>query len=709
MSQVSSHGRRGRSRGIAVVSAAACLAVASGGVAAGAGGGSAGKGSAPISGEAVDHGLSVPVRDLGLNAATGSGTPIPRRNPQTGAPADGSATGRTHRGEAAADPLADATRAPGRTPPTALTFDGTGNPAACSGCTPPDTVGDVGPNNYIQMVNATKVAIYNKAGVLQTPIFDLGSLFSTAPCNGNDGDPVVLYDELADRWLLSQFAATPDHHLCFAISQTADPLGAYHLYTFNTGADFPDYFKVGVWPDGYYVSSNEATYSAYAFDRTKMLAGDPASFVKVTGQTNFLLPADVDGPISPSGGGLFYTFKDNNFHGGADRIELFQLSPNFANPPASTFSLINTFPIAAFTYTPCGFFVLDCVPQQGTAQGLDAIGEWPMQRFPYRSVNSVQHLVGNFTVGGGSGGAGAAIRWFELRNIGAGWTLFQQGTQDTPGVDQWMGSIAMDTSGDIALGYSESSSTTFPSIRYATRGPGDPPGTLQAEQVLQAGGGSQTSTFNRWGDYSAMSVDPANHCTFWYTNEFYASNSATAWQTKVGNFTVPACVARPAFAANPGSRNFGSQAVGTSSAPQTFTVTNTGTADLAITSVGLAGGNAGDFVTQNDACTGATLVPSGTCTVGAHFVPIASGARATNLRFTDNAPGSTHDVQLSGTGTVPTPTPIPTPQPAPTPQLPGVTPPGPTGQQAAALKKCKKIKSNVKRRKCRKRARRLPL
>jgi hypothetical protein len=713
MAKVSPNGRRGRRGVLAIGSAVACLALVSAAVAAGAGGTSAGEGSGPISGQAVDYGLSVPVRDLARNAGTGSGTPVPRTNPQTGAPGDTAPTGANHRGEAASDPLAGAPRAPGRTPATDLTFDGTGNPAGCGGCLPPDTVGDVGPNHYIQMVNATKVAIYNKAGVLQTPIFNLGSLFSTAPCTGNDGDPVVLYDELANRWVLSQFAATPNHHLCFAVSATANPLGAYHLYTFNTGPDFPDYYKMGVWPNGYYVSANEANYTAYAFDRTKMLAGNPASFVKFTGQTNFLMPADVDGPIPPAGGGLFYTFKDNNFHGGTDRLELFQLTPDFANPANSSFSLINTFPIASFTYTPCGFFVLDCVPQQGTAEGLDAIGEWPMQRFPYRSVDSVQHLVGNFTVGGGSGGAGAAIRWFELRNTGTGWSLFQEGTQDSPSVDQWMGSIAMDTSGDIALGYSESSSTTFPSIRYATRGPGDPLGTLQAEQVLQAGGGSQTSPADRWGDYSAMSVDPSNQCTFWYTNEFYAATSSSNWQTKIGNFTVPACVARPAFAANPASRNFGSQVVGTSSAAQTITVTNAGTADLDIATVGLAGGNPGDFVTENDTCTGATLVPSDSCTIDARFAPTALGARATNLRFTDNAPGATHDVQLSGTG-VSTPPPPPPPPPVTTTTSttpPVITPPPPvvTGQRAAALKKCKKKTTKEKRRKCRKRALQLPV
>jgi hypothetical protein len=403
------------------------------------------------------------------------------------------------------------------------------------------------------MVNSTKVAIFNKSGTPLAPAFNLSTLF-TGPCGaGDDGDPVVLYDSIADRWLLSQFfdAGGGSFHLCFAISQTPNPLGAYHLYDFVT-PEFPDYFKVGVWPNGYYVGTNESTYTAYAFDRAKMLAGDPsASGVRFAGQNNFLLPADVDGVRTPGAteGGLFYTFKDDAFHGGGgDRVELFQLNPNFASPASSTFATIATLPLAPFTYTVCGFFDLSCIPQSGTLEQVDAVSEWPMHRFPYRGFGDHQALVGNFTVGGGSAsadlppGPGAAIRWFELRNTGSGWTLFQQGTYDPgDGLNRFMGSIAIDVEGNIGLGYSASSSSTFPSIRYATRAPGDPAGTLGADQVLQAGGGSQTSTFDRWGDYSAMSVDPSDSCTFWYTNEFYPATSTNSWNTAIGNFKAPSC------------------------------------------------------------------------------------------------------------------------------------------------------------------------
>ena len=483
--------------------------------------------------------VSVKVRDLGANSSPDAtpGTISPRVNPLP-----------QRRGDAGPSTEDPSRRTPkpssvakGLSPAPDLVFDGTGNPAACAGCTPPDPTGDVGPNHYIQMVNATKVAIFNKSGVLQTPAFNLSALFTSGACStGDRGDPQVVYDPLADRWVLSQFQDAPNT-LCFAVSTTPDPLGAYYLYSFTT-PEFPDYFKLGVWPSGYYVGTNESTYAAYAFDRSKMLLGLPATSIRFGGETNFLMPADVDGTLTPSAvGGLFYTFKDNVFHGGTDpdRLEVFALTPDFATPGSSTFAKITTIPIEPFQYTVCGFFILNCVPQRDTGQKVDPVSEWPMQRFAYRRLADRQALVGNFTVGGGSGSAGAAIRWFELADTGSGWSLKQEGTHDPgDGLDRWMGSIAMDANGSIALGYSASSPTEFPSLRYATRTQSDPPGTLQAERVMRAGGGSQTGS-NRWGDYSAMSVDPSNERAFWYTGEYYATTSFTTWSTSIGTFTVP--------------------------------------------------------------------------------------------------------------------------------------------------------------------------
>lgn len=498
-------------------------------------------GPRPLVGEAVAYALSPPARTVAPAEDAAAPRPNPaRRNPLATDP-DGSWRDTWNRPGVPSDPLITP-RAPGATPPLSLLFQGLRNPFACD-CTPPDTVGDVGPNHYIQMTNATPVAIFDKGGTLLTAPFHLGTLWPGGTCANNAGDPIVLYDGLAGRWLLSQFASPT--HMCVAISQTADPLGSYHLYTFNVGS-FPDYFKFGVWDDAYYMSANEGTYTAYAFDRAKMLAGDSsASFVKFTGQTNFLLPADVDGPTGPPLGtpGYFYTFKDNSFHGGPDRIELFELDVNFGAPGSSTFTLADVFPVTPFTYTVCGFFNFNCARQRGTSQRVDVVSEWPMHRFPYRNFGAHDTLLGNFTVGGGSGEVGAAIRWFELRDTGAGWTLYQEGTHDPGGgVDRFMGSIAMDSQGNIALGYSVLSSAIYPSIGYATRSPGDPLGTMQPEMPMILGRGSQTGS-NRWGDYSAMAVDPANDCSFWYTNEGYRVSSSNDWTTAVGVFTMPGCAA----------------------------------------------------------------------------------------------------------------------------------------------------------------------
>lgn len=427
-------------------------------------------------------------------------------------------------------------------PPVDFSFDGTGNPTGCGGCSPPDVTGDVGPNHYIHMVNTTKVAIFDKTGTpLNTP-YNLGSLWNSGNCSSNAGDPIVVYDPLADRWLLTQFARP--NHMCMAVSQTADPLGAFHLYEFNV-LNFPDYFKFGVWPDGYYMSANESSYTAYAFDRAKMLVGDPtATFQKFTGQTNLLLPSDLDGSTPPPADSpnYFYTFKDGSFHGGSDRIEIFEFQADWTTAANTTFTLVDTINITPFTYTACGFFNFNCIYQKGTTQRFDSLGEWPMFRFPYRNFGSHETLVGTFSVGGGTGQAGSAIRWFELRKNGGNWTLYQEGTHDpNDGHDRSNASIAMDKAGNIALGYTVSSETMYPSIRYATRNANDPLGTLQTEASIIEGSGSQTGS-NRWGDYSTMSVDPANDCSFWYTNEYYASSSFSTWRTHVGVFTMPSCL-----------------------------------------------------------------------------------------------------------------------------------------------------------------------
>ncbi|MGB0386144.1 MAG: choice-of-anchor B family protein [Ardenticatenaceae bacterium] len=440
------------------------------------------------------------------------------------------------------DALREASRRnSGRTPSPILNFEGQG----VNGGTPPDMVGDVGPTHYVQMVNVT-FAMYDKSGnQVQAPrqINQLweGSSGQSVCEQQNAGDPIVLHDQLADRWLLSQFASP--NHICVAISQSADPTGAYYTYQFDVGA-FPDYFKFGVWPDGYYMTANEGgsnNYTAYAFDRSNMLAGQAATFQKVTGQTNLMLPSDLDGTTLPPADSpnYFYTFKDNNYHGVAnDQLEVRAFDVDWTTPANSSFTLVATIPITSFTYSVCGHFNFDCVPQAGTSQKLDSVSEWPMWRAPYRNFGTHEALVGNFAVDVGNDQAG--IRWFELRKSGSGaWALHQEGTHAPDSHHRWMGSMAMDQSGNIGLGYSVSSNTLNPQIRYTTRLSSDAAGTLGAEETLIAGSGSQTS-INRWGDYSSLNVDPSDDCTFWYTNE-YLSASGGSWKTRIGTFKVPSC------------------------------------------------------------------------------------------------------------------------------------------------------------------------
>jgi uncharacterized repeat protein (TIGR01451 family) len=418
---------------------------------------------------------------------------------------------------------------------------------AFTGFVPPDPIIDVGPHHIIQMVNSV-FAIFSKTGSLLAGPFAINSLWAgtAAPCaTQNLGDPVVLYDHLADRWLVSQFASPS--HVCIAVSRTGNPVtGGFFAYQFNVGS-FPDYFKLGVWPDAYYMAANfEEQVTVVAFNRAQMLNGNPGNFVQfnVAGLPglggNMMLPSDLDGPRPPPAGSpnYFYRQVDGDNFGGADRIEIFEFRVNFANPALSTFTGPTNLPMAAFDSALCGFFSFACVPQPGTTTTLDPINEWPMWRLQYRNFGSHETLVGNFTVDVGADRAG--IRWFELHKVSeAAWTIFQQGTFSPGTAHRWIGSIAMDRDRNIALGYSISSTTVFPSIHYTGRLSTDPLGRMpQGEENLINGSGF--STLNRWGDYSSLNIDPLDDCTFWYTNQYMAA-SGVAWRTRIGSFRFLSC------------------------------------------------------------------------------------------------------------------------------------------------------------------------
>ncbi|MGB4975818.1 MAG: hypothetical protein WBR35_03685, partial [Anaerolineae bacterium] len=414
---------------------------------------------------------------------------------------------------------------------------------------PPDTVGDVGANHYIQMINATDVAVYNKATGALIQAFALTSL---GGCATGNGDPVVLYDQLANRWFLSEFGS--GNALCVLISQTADPLGAYYSYSFSMPS-FPDYPKYGVWPDAYYGTANESSPSAFALDRAKMLAGLPATFQRFTAANlsgfsfQALTPADLDGMTTPPAGAPDYIMRhrDTEVHGpsgfpSSDILEIYAFHVDWTTPASSTFTKLTDIVTAEFDSSLCGLTSFYCMGMPGVAQGssssLDPIREVIMNRLAYRNFGDHETLVGNFVTdinGNNFGG----VRWFEMRKVGAGaWSLYQEGTYaPTTADNRWMGGIAMDGAGNIAVGYNVSSQTVYPSLRYAGRLASDPLGTLpQGEYTLV--NGTSINGSNRYGDYAAMSVDPVDDCTFWFTGQW---NAATQWSTRIGAFKFDAC------------------------------------------------------------------------------------------------------------------------------------------------------------------------
>lgn len=436
-------------------------------------------------------------------------------------------------------------------PAPILSFAGIQFPGVSCNCAPPDTNGEVGLTQFVQMVN-TGYQVFDKAtgaSILgPNSIVSLWSGFGGVCQTSGFGDPVVLYDQLANRWVISQFAGggIPTDE-CVAVSTTSDATGTYNRYAFHIGSNFFDYEKISVWPDAYYMSANIFNSSgtaylgpqAYAMDRAKMLLGQPASIIimPILGNTfPPMLPADIEGSTLPPAGApnSFVLWPDTGTY------RVYHFHADFAVPANSTFSLFGTSPAAGFSEL-CPF-TRACVPQLGqtSTQNLDGLGDRPMFRLVYRNFGDHESLVGNFSVL--SGGV-AGIRWFELRKVTAGPVqTFQESTYQPDTTWRWMGSISMNGQGDMALGYSASSSTIFPQLRYTGRLASDPLNTLpQGEATLHAGTGAQINTSNRWGDYSDMSVDPVDDCTFWFTSEYYDSTSSFNWRTRVGSFKVGTC------------------------------------------------------------------------------------------------------------------------------------------------------------------------
>jgi len=425
-------------------------------------------------------------------------------------------------------------------PAPILNFAGIPFPGVICSCAPPDTNGEVGATQYVQIVNEG-YQVFDKttgASILgPASIVSIWSGFGGVCQTSGNGDPVLLYDQIANRWLISQFA-NGLHDECIAVSTSSDATGTWNRYDFHlTDTTLDDYPKIGVWPDAYYMTMNVFNSSgtaylgpqAWAFDRAKMLAGQPATLITFpTMGPSFppWLPADLDGStLPPAGAPNSLVFLPDN---GTYRV--YHFHADFAIPANSTLTLFGSSPAAGFTE----LFTL--VPQLG-GEGLDNLADRLMFRLAYRNFGDHESLVGNFTVKSNNV---AGIRWFELRGVTAGpVTTFQDSTYQPDTTWRWMGSVAMDKFANMALGYSASSSTIHPQIRYTGRLGTDPINMMtQGEGHIFDGAGSQVSTSNRWGDYSDMTVDPVDDQTFWYTTEYYDTTSSFNWRTRIANFKL---------------------------------------------------------------------------------------------------------------------------------------------------------------------------
>jgi hypothetical protein len=528
-------------------------------------------------------------------------------------------------------------------PATSSNFDAIGSGVAgfVVNSAPPDTDSAVGPSHVVEMVNSA-FAVYSKAGALLLGPSNSNTLWSGfgGPCQTtNDGDGIVRYDRLADRWILTQFAnaasASGPYYECLAVSQTSDPTGAYFRYAFQY-ANFPDYPKLGVWPDAYYVTYNMFAGNTFAgaescaMDRAKMLLGQAATQQCFTTSTSFggLLPADLDGATAPPAGAT-------NLHVAmgttSTTLATWKFHVDWTTPASSTFSGPTNVTVTSFARA-CGGGT--CVPQSGTTTQLDSLADRLMYRLAYRRFSDHESLVVTHAV---TAGTSTGIRWYELRLASGNPSVFQQGTYAPDASYRWMSSAAMDQSGDIGMGYSVSSATIHPAIRYTGRLVSDAAGTMpQGEGSIIEGGGSQTTSggvaLNRWGDYSSMSVDPSDDCTFWYSTEYIPANGAFNWRTRIGSFKFPSC-------GGTATNDFSVAA-----SPSSGTVTAGGSTTSTISTAVTSGAAQTVSLSASGLPTGAT----------ASFSPasVTSGGSSTlTLATSSSTPAGTYGITVTGTGT----------------------------------------------------------
>ncbi len=454
----------------------------------------------------------------------------------------------------------------------------------CGAGWPPDTVIDVGPNHVVEAVN-TAIGIFSKTGT-RLAAFTFDSLWAAAnsgtPCDSsNFGDVTVVYDQLADRWIVSDLGFNLDSSLttpvppfyeCIAVSRTGDPVGGgWYLYPVRVDSGVPgappsgylnDYPKMGLWPDALYMTANEFDMNVptqpykgvafWAFDRAALESGQPLRQLVAFNASSIdpvsVLPANLRGASPPAGTPEYLVSESATSY----NWEVRTFTVSWSGTPSGTVSAAANVSQAQYV-VGSGAIVPQPADPYGTRKALDAIDDRPIMQAQYRNIGGreslwVAHTVRTSTT------SPTALQWAQLdvtgRTIAASPVQQQIFTNGGDGLWRWLPSLAVDASGDMAVGYSVSSSTVYPAIRYAGRLVGDPLGTLpQSEVTLRTGAGSQTVS-DRWGDYSAMTVDPTDDCTFWYANEYYGTAYDGAvlyaqWSTWIGAFKFPTCSSTP--------------------------------------------------------------------------------------------------------------------------------------------------------------------
>jgi hypothetical protein len=416
-----------------------------------------------------------------------------------------------------------------------------------------DDTGAAGATQYVQVVNL-KYEIFNKAtGAKVLGPVNENALWSTfgGPCQtANNGDGTVMYDQTAARWVFQHHAEpTGGPYLdCVAVSATSDATGAYYLYGFELTVNLPDQPKIAIWPDAYYIGQNLLNPStksflasqACALDRTNMLLGNAANAICFQGSISLptILPVSWFGPTPPPAGSQEYFFELDQRPGvGANQMNEFLFHVDFVTPGNSTYMPAGTMTLPTYK-DACA---QACVPQLDTTNILKATGDRLTGPLVYRNFGDHESILLTHAVSTGkTTSSPAGIRWYEIRTPLTP-VIYQSGTFAPDASYRFVPSIGMDQMGDIAVGYSVSSATMHPAIRYTGWTPADPLGQMEAETSVIEGAGSQQATNTTWSNYSGMSVDPTDDCTFWYTNQYYAADSINKWSTRIVSFKFPSC------------------------------------------------------------------------------------------------------------------------------------------------------------------------